>query len=251
LLDRERGRTADGEDVGFFVKNLENVQGDERDWIVFSTTFGRDENGVFKRVFGVLNQQGGERRLNVAVTRAKRKVMLVTSMPTAEISSFVNQQRPPVLARDYLQAYVRYAELAHEGDFEAADAILAAFKKASAGGSRQTIHDPDELVLRALETLKSAGFDANLMPLEDAFSLDMAVVHPATGFYVLGVEFDSPRHHLLGNARAREVWRPKLLARSGMRVHRIISSGWIQDERREQRKLVEAARQAIAEAGAA
>src|SRR5262249_29839878 len=70
-LDRERKRTEGGEDVGFFVKNLENVQGDERDWILFSTTFGGDENGVFKRVFGVLNQQGGEGRLNVAVTRAK------------------------------------------------------------------------------------------------------------------------------------------------------------------------------------
>ena len=71
-LIRERTRKAQGEDVGFFVKNLENVQGDERDWIVFSTTFGRDEEGVFRRSFGALNQQGGERRLNVAVTRAVR-----------------------------------------------------------------------------------------------------------------------------------------------------------------------------------
>lgn len=62
-LIRERTRKFAGEDVGLFVKNLENVQGDERDWIIFSTTFGRDENGVFKRVFGALNQQGGERRL--------------------------------------------------------------------------------------------------------------------------------------------------------------------------------------------
>src|SRR5262249_50869860 len=153
------------------VKNLENVQGDERDWIVFSTTFGRDENNVFKRVFGALNQQGGERRLNVAVTRAKRKVMLVTSMPTAEISSFVNQQRRPALARDYLQAYVRYAELVHEGDFEAADVLLGAFRSGSAAGPRQVAHDPDDLVLRAQETLKSAGFDASLIPLDDAFSL--------------------------------------------------------------------------------
>lgn len=250
LLDRERGRTVEGEDVGFFVKNLENVQGDERDWIVFSTTFGRDENDVFKRVFGALNQQGGERRLNVAVTRAKRKVMLVTSMPTAEISSFVNQQRPPALARDYLQAYVRYAELVDEGDFEAADVLLGAFRSGSAGGPRPAAPDPDDLVLRAQETLRSAGFDASLMPLEDAFSLDMAVAHPPSGRYVLGVEFDSPRHHLLRSARAREVWRPKLLARSGMRVHRIISSGWVQNERLEQNRLIEAARQAVAEAGA-
>jgi hypothetical protein len=245
-LDRERTRAADGEDVGFFVKNLENVQGDERDWIVFSTTFGRDEAGVFKRVFGALNQQGGERRLNVAVTRAKRKVVLVTSMPTPEISSFIGQRRAPTLARDYLQGYMRYAELVHDGDFEAAANILSAFGSTPVVPGVSLASEPDQLVLQALDALKREGFDASLMPPGDAFSLDIAVTHPDTGLYALGVELDSPRHHLLRQARAREVWRPKLLARSGLALHRIQSSAWVQDRTGQRERLILAARAAIA-----
>jgi primosomal replication protein N'' len=251
FLDRERTRSAEGEDVGFFVKNLENVQGDERDWIVFSTTFGRDENGVFKRVFGALNQQGGERRLNVAVTRAKQKVVLVTSMPTAEISSFIGQRRAPTLARDYLQGYMRYAELVHEGEFEAASSILNAFDSKPHYAMSGPEPAADELVLQALEALQREGFEASLMPMEDAFSLDIAVKHAATGLYALGVEFDSPRHHLLQQARAREVWRPKLLARSGLTLHRIQSSSWVQNPTRERERLIDAARAATARVRAA
>jgi primosomal replication protein N'' len=79
--------------MGFFVKNVENVQGDERDVIIFSSTFGRNAQGAFRRAFGVLGQVGGERRLNVAVTRASETVVLVTSMPIAEISDFLSTRR--------------------------------------------------------------------------------------------------------------------------------------------------------------
>ncbi|HEY5759718.1 MAG TPA: AAA domain-containing protein, partial [Steroidobacter sp.] len=78
-LTLERERVVDDQDMRFFVKNVENVQGDERDVIVFSSTFGRNPQGTFRRNFGVLGQAGGERRLNVAVTRARKRVVLVTS----------------------------------------------------------------------------------------------------------------------------------------------------------------------------
>src|SRR6516225_2783095 len=100
-LMRERERTEDGEDMGFFVKNVENVQGDERDVIVFSSTFGPNGDGTFRRHFGVLGQAGGERRLNVAVTRARQKVVLVTSMPVEKISDMLSTRRSPAIPRDY------------------------------------------------------------------------------------------------------------------------------------------------------
>ena len=108
-LERERDRTQRGEDMGFFVKNVENVQGDERDVIIFSTTFGRDRRGTFRRNFGVLGQTGGERRLNVAVTRARSKVVLITSMPVKDVSDWLAAGRSPDKPRDYLQAYLDYA----------------------------------------------------------------------------------------------------------------------------------------------
>ncbi|MGU2531076.1 DEAD/DEAH box helicase, partial [Pseudomonas aeruginosa] len=102
----ERERSEDGEDMGVFVKNVENVQGDERDVIVFSSTFGRNGQGSFRRNFGVLGQTGGERRLNVAVTRARRKVVMITSMPIGDISDMLGTQRSPSSPRDYLQGYL-------------------------------------------------------------------------------------------------------------------------------------------------
>lgn len=80
---------------------------------------------------------------------------------------------------------------------------------------------------------------------EDAFAVDIAVTDDATGLYALGVEFNSPRHHLLANARARDIWRPKLLARSGMRLHRVMSAAWVQERHAKQQRLIEAARRAM------
>ena len=85
------------------------MQGDERDIIIFSTTFGRDKHGSFRRNFGVLGQSGGERRLNVAVTRAREKIILLTSMPVGDISDLLTTGRSPTRPRDYLQAYLDYA----------------------------------------------------------------------------------------------------------------------------------------------
>jgi hypothetical protein len=167
-------------------------------------------------------------------------------MPTAEISSFIGQHRAPTLARDYLQGYMRYAELVHDGDFEAATGILGTFDSTHPVPGAPLASEPDALVLQVLDALQREGFGASLMPLGDAFSLDIAVTHPDTGLYALGIELDSPRHPLLRQARAREVWRPKLLARSGLRLHRIQSSAWVQDRVRECERLILAARAAIA-----
>ncbi len=79
-----------------FVKNVENVQGDERDVILFSTTFGRNAQGTFRRNFGVLGQTGGERRLNVAITRARQQVVIMSSMPIDEISDLLTTRKPEI-----------------------------------------------------------------------------------------------------------------------------------------------------------
>lgn len=104
----------------FFVKNVESVQGDERDMIIFSSTFGRDEKGKFRRQFGLLGQVGGERRLNVAITRAREKVVLVTSLPINEISESLSKGEEPKIPRDYLQAYFDYATNVSDGYLESA-----------------------------------------------------------------------------------------------------------------------------------
>jgi primosomal replication protein N'' len=234
---RERDRTQGGEDMGFFVKNVENVQGDERDVIVFSTTFGRDKHGAFRRVFGVLGQAGGERRLNVAVTRAREKVVLVTSMPLGDISDWLStgQASKP---RDYLQAYVDYAERLSSGDIDSAAASARRLGMRSVAARR----DPFEQSLGGFvqsvgKFIATLGVDAEVSRVGDAFQLDFAIKDPRTGLFGIGIECDAPRHQLLSKARAREIWRPSVLKRELKALHRVTSHGWYHEPQEERDRL--------------
>ena len=241
---RERERIQDGEDMGFFVKNVENVQGDERDVIVFSTTFGRDRRGSFRRLFGVLGQQGGERRLNVAITRAREKVVLVTSMPINDVSDMLAIGRPPNKPRDYLQAYLDYATKVSAGDLELARSAAARLSpERTNGGSTQL---GDGFVESVASYLYELGYKAIHANDGDAFGVDLAVEDPRTGQFGLAIECDSPRdtYGQLSSARAREIWRPNVIKRAIPVVYRISSHGWYhtnEEERRLLRVVVERA----------
>ncbi|RYB04477.1 DUF4011 domain-containing protein [Lichenibacterium ramalinae] len=244
-LERERNRTQGGEDMGFFVKNVENVQGDERDVIVFSTTFGRDRKGAFKKSFGVLGHTGGERRLNVAVTRARDRVVLVTSMPVRDVSDWLAGGRAPDKPRDYLQAYLDHAERLSRGDLDGARAMRGRLGVSAA--RRPGRDDPSDGFVRSVEAfLVGLGHKpVRNADGEDAFALDFAIEDPRTGLFGIGIECDAPRHPLLAQARAREVWRPKVLGRAVPRVHRIASTDWYEDGAAERARLAEAVGRAM------
>lgn len=244
-MRRERDRKQGGEDMGFFVKNVENVQGDERDVIVFSTTFGRDARGTFRRSFGVLGQTGGERRLNVAVTRARDKVILVTSMPVADVSDWLAAGRSPSKPRDYLQAYLDYAAKVDSGEFDQVRNTLLRLGAGSTSQSRDAGAEGDGFSEAVGSFVGGLGYQpVSAAEAGDAFSLDYAVVDPRTGLFGIGIECDSPRHPLLARARAREIWRGKVLRRAVPAVHRVSSYDWYhrpQHERERLRTAVQAA----------
>jgi hypothetical protein len=232
---RERERTKDGEDVGFFVKNVENVQGDERDIIIFSTTFGRDKHGSFRRNFGVLGQAGGERRLNVAVTRAREKIILLTSMPVGDISDHLTTGRAPTRPRDYLQAYLDYANKIASGELDRARETtqrLGLQHKRRSGNTEE-----DGFVASVGSFIRDLGHDPVPSDEGDAFGLDFAVRDDRTGHFGIGIECDAPRHELLRHARAREIWRPAVLARAIPMVHRVASHGWYHRPEQERMRL--------------
>ena len=119
-VQTEMERKKDGQDIGLFVKNIESVQGDERDVIIFSIGYAKNENGKIVRNFGWLNQQGGENRLNVAISRAKQKVHIVTSVNPSELQvEDVKNDGPR-----YLKKYLEYAVAISNRDKEAAKQIL-------------------------------------------------------------------------------------------------------------------------------
>lgn len=243
---QERERTEDGEDMGFFVKNVENVQGDERDVIIFSSTFGRNAQGTFRRSFGVLGQSGGERRLNVAISRAKEKVILVTSMPIAEISDLLSTHRPAESPRDFLQAYFEYARCMTAGEFANARTLLGRLstqKRNKVAPQRVSDHGIKVAVARFITeelSLPVAHFSET-----GAFAIDFAITDVRTGTFGIGIEVDAPRDTLLASARARELWRPLILKRAVPLIHRVSSHGWYHDPEIEQRRLRAAVRVAL------
>lgn len=243
-ISRERDRVEGGEDMGFFVKNVENVQGDERDVIVFSSTFGRNAQGTFRRFFGVLGQTGGERRLNVAVTRAKQKVLLVTSMPVPLISDFLSTRRQASSPRDYLQAYFEYARCISEGELDAARALLTRLTSEQRGAAQ---HDKlqDGLEEAVAEEIRALGWEPSSVSEQGAFGLDFAIEDPRTGLYGIGIECDAPRDPLLANARAREMWRPAVLKRSIPVIHRVSSHRWHHEPAIERERLRSAIQNAM------
>lgn len=244
---QESLRIEDGEDMSFFVKNVENVQGDERDVIVFSSTFGRNAQGSFLRFFGVLGQKGGERRLNVAVTRSRKKVYMVTSMPITEISDFLGTRRPPATPRDFLQGYMEYARLVSSGEFDSARALLARITpRREARRTDFSSGGADDAFYRSVgDYLRSLGYQVKASEDADAFGLDYAIEHSKTGLFAIGIECDSPRHPLLAHARAREVWRPQVLKRSLPVLHRVSCYGWFHDGEQERVRLLNAVKMAL------
>jgi len=235
---QERERRQEGEDMSVFVKNVENVQGDERDIIIFSSTFGRNSQGTFRRNFGVLGQKGGERRLNVAVTRARRKVIMVTSMPVGDISDVLITHRPPSTPRDFLQGYMEYARALSGGEFETTRALLQRMKVArddvSVNGS---VRLDDGFSQSVAEFINSMGCKITTPPERDAFGLDFAVENPKTGLFAIGIECDAPSHELLVKARAREIWRPSVLRRAIPVIHRVLSTAWYHNPTDERERL--------------
>ncbi|UPM50133.1 AAA domain-containing protein [Synechococcus sp. A10-1-5-1] len=250
-LERERQRRFHSEDCGFFVKNLENVQGDERDLILFSTTFGRDESERFLRRFGALGQKGGERRLNVATSRARDKVVIFSSMPIEEISDAHRQRKTPQSPRDFLQSYLLYAKSISDGHLDEAELLLNRLHRSSPSSSAaQSDRSQRFFVQSVSEYLRSKGLTVEVPSAVDAFAFDLAIRNPETGLFAIGIECDPPRHQDLVHARDREIWRPRVLQSSLPQVHRVWSRLWLAEPSKEQRRLNEAVRRALPSLGA-
>jgi primosomal replication protein N'' len=246
VLERERQRSFNGEDCGFFVKNLENVQGDERDWILFSTTFGRDGSDRFRRYFGALGQKGGERRLNVATSRARDKVVIFSSMPLEEISDAHRHRKTPQRPRDFLQSYLLYAQAISEGHLDEAELLLNRLHRSSTSRATSSSSRSQRFFVQCVaDYLRRNGLSVEVPSAGDAFAFDLAIRNPDTGLFALGIECDPPRHPDLAHARDREIWRPQVLKSSLPHIHRVWSRLWLAEPSQEQRRLSDAVRLAL------
>jgi primosomal replication protein N'' len=225
-----------GEDMSLFVKNVENVQGDERDFIIFSTTFGRNSAGLFRRNFGALGQAGGERRLNVAVTRARRKVIVVGSMPIKEISDLLATRRHPQVPRDYLQAYLQYSKLMSDGHLEEARRLSERLlTRQQAVGFKEP--EEDAFKNSVADHVRDLGHEPIPTADDPILGVDFSIRDPRTGRFGVGIECDPPNHRLTRRARAREIWRQAVLLRAYPVIHRVSISAWYNAPQKERDRL--------------
>lgn len=207
---------------GFFVKSLENVQGDERDVIIFSVGYGPDENGAFTMNFGPLNREGGWRRLNVAITRARRRVEIVSSFKPAQITGVASAG--PLHLRGYLDFAARgSAALAHD----------------TPAGAGESASEPDaELQAQVAQVIRSWGFPVHAKVGAAGYRVDLAVLHPdRPGEYLLGIECDGAAYHSAQTARDRDRLRDQVLHGLGWRVHRIWGISWWRDRSVQEARL--------------
>lgn len=218
-------------DEAFFVKNLENVQGDERDTIIFSIGYAKDASGVMRMNFGPLSKSGGERRLNVAITRAKYNVKLVGSILPTDIQTERISADGPKLLRSYIEYAMRGQEVL-EAEISVPDAVV------TESPFEDSVYD----------FLTSEGYRVATQVGCLGYRIDMAVRHPSLdGRFVLGVECDGATYHSARTARDRDRLRQEVLEGMGWRIYRIWSTDWIKDPDTEKRRLLDAVRVSIDE----
>ena len=215
----------------FFIKSLENVQGDERDTIIFSIGYAKDSNGVMRMQFGPLSQSGGERRLNVAVTRAKYNVKLVGSiLPTDIVAERVSSEGPKLL-KSYIDFAMRGPK-ALEDELTVPDSV--------------EFDSPFEESV--FDFLNSKGYRVATQVGCSGYRIDMAVKHPTLdGRYVLGIECDGATYHSARTARERDRLRQDVLEGMGWRIYRIWSTDWIKSPVTERNRLIDAVERALSE----
>ncbi len=219
-----------------FVKNLENVQGDERDVIVLSVGYGPGPDGVFRRQFGVLNYEGGENFLNVAVTRARERVVVVCSFDPEHLAVETSANIGPVRFKQYLL----YAKSVSARQPEETRKILADVNPDLLVQKRAVqpqFESPfEEEVHRAIT---ARGFAVDAQVGLSGYRIDLAVIDPRDPQrYCLGIECDGATFHSGKSVRERDVSRQLFLESRGWTLHRVWSRPWWMDREGEVAKVV-------------
>ena len=234
-LEAEFDREEDGQFVGLLVKNLENIQGDERDIVILSVCYGHDSQGKMRMNFGPINKSGGEKRLNVAFSRAKHHMALVSSIKHTAITNDYND------GANCLKQYLRYAESISTGDFESATQILHGMSRWQ--DSREVDTGKSVLAESIAKHLSNRGFIVDQNIGQSHFRCDLAIRKPGDDVYRLGILLDNKSHYEESDILERDIMRPRLLKAFGWNIATVIAKDWQSDRDREIERLASLAAQ--------
>lgn len=236
LYNAELLRKENEEDKSIFVKNIENVQGDERDIIIFSTGYAPDQFGRLRLNFGALNKDGGENRLNVAISRAKKKIYVVTSIEPEDIKIDNIKNPGPKLLKEYLK-YVRAVSLNNKKE---AEEILYSLSNISSKDELIFESDFEEEVYEKLsqsKIIKERNLRLHTQVSSSGYRIDIGVYEPRQSKYILGIECDGALYHSSKSARERDIHRQKFLESRGWKIVRIWSKDWWSNPEKEIEKI--------------
>jgi superfamily I DNA and/or RNA helicase/very-short-patch-repair endonuclease len=228
-----------------FVKNLENIQGDERDIIIISTTFGKKADGNFRQHFGPIVQGKGYKLLNVIITRAKYKVFICTSIPQQHINQYSSLlQESKNTGRAVFYAYLAYAKAVSDRNYEIRESILKqlyencesrSFDVEDVFGSESPFEE--EVYYRLAEKIGQERLQQQYRI--GGFRIDLIVKSKVTGKPIIAIECDGAKYHSSNEAYAWDIFRQSRLEEQGFVFYRIWSTNWWYSAEKEVRKLVE------------
>jgi superfamily I DNA and/or RNA helicase/very-short-patch-repair endonuclease len=215
-----------------FIKNIENVQGDERDIIIFSIGYAPNEYDRIVRQFGWLNNEGGENRLNVAISRAKQKIYVITSIEPHELHVEDMKNNGPKLLRQYLE----YVKAVSENDRLTAERILLGLNgevpmeqlMLSTSQIQEDLYQ--ELINIGITVEKNVGIGSN--------KIDLAIKDSITKQYILGIELDTLHYTDLNSTKERDYHRQKYLETFGWEIHRVWCSDYWRNKEKEINRIV-------------
>ncbi len=213
---KERSRKENGEDVSLFVKNIENVQGDERDIIIFSIGYAYNEAGKMVTNFGSLSVEGGENRLNVLITRAKKKIYVVTSIEPEDLKTD-SKNLGPKLFRKYLE----YARAVSDGNQKEIKLILDSLSEIETPPLAQS--QPIEIQIGT--ELEKLGYKTEIGLGNSKVRISLAV-YDATGRYLVGVQTEADAMRSSESVLERDVYVPEFLESKGWNFMRVWNRDW-------------------------
>jgi len=232
ILNVQSNRKDKDEDVGFFVRSVEHVQGDERDLIIFGTTYSGNQ-----RNFGPLTRNNkGRRRLNVAITRARKGMIVVSSL---DIDAMAAPQNLGNGDEKYLQYFLRYAQAISKGtDADTVNQILDELNPNRKSKNSPQIYD-SFFEQDVAEFLNVNKYDTVSQVGESGFRIDLAVRNRNGIGYLCGIECDGAQYHTGWKVRANDIWRQQVLESKGWKILRIWSTDWFNDCTLEKNRILD------------
>jgi predicted DNA-binding WGR domain protein/DNA polymerase III delta prime subunit len=241
LLEKAYARKDEGQFTGLFVKNLENVQGDERDIIIMSVCYGHDAQGKMLMNFGPINRKGGEKRLNVIFSRAKKHMAVVSSIRYEHITNDHNE------GANYFKRFLHYAEMVSTGNMTMARTILDGLVLSDR--KKEVVVPQFSAVSAQLKkALESRALVVDTQIGQSSFKCSLAVKKAVTDdSYSLAILIDEDDHYNNDDLVEQFYQRPAILRAFGWRVVNVYAKDWLEDQNRVVEQVVRAMEDVVVE----